>query len=131
MDDIETMLPQPMEIEIGGEAVSISPLKVRQLPGVLRRLRGLWRHFDGESPDVVEMLAENADDLIGAISVAVEKPRQWIEDLELNEIVRLVSAVIEVNADFFNRAVLPEIRKAASGIQAVTQAFPGLTSSSS
>lgn len=131
MDDIETMIPQPMEVEIRGEAVSISPLKVRQLPGVLRRLRGLWRHFEGESPDVMEMLAESSDDLIDAVSVAVEKPRQWIEDLQLNEMIQLVSAVIEVNADFFSRAVLPEIRKAASGIEGAMRKLPGLMSSSS
>ena len=44
-----------------------------------------------------------------AIAIAVGKPREWVDDLDADDAVLLASTVIEVNADFFTRQVMPRL----------------------
>ena len=37
------------------------------------------------------------------------KPRAWVDDLAADEAILLAAKVIEVNADFFTRTVMPRL----------------------
>ena len=43
------------------------------------------------------------------MSIAVGKPRAWVDELAADEAILLAAKVIEVNADFFTRTVLPRL----------------------
>jgi hypothetical protein len=47
--------------------------------------------------------------LLSAIAIAVGKPRSWVDDLAADEAIVLAAKVIEVNADFFTRTVMPKL----------------------
>ena len=47
--------------------------------------------------------------MLSAISIAVGKPRNWVDDLAADEAILLAAKVIEVNADFFTRQVIPKL----------------------
>ena len=55
------------------------------------------------------MIGERGGDLLSAIATAVGKPREWVDDLDADDAVLLASTVIEVNADFFTRQVMPRL----------------------
>lgn len=109
MSDLETLIPQPVELVIGGELLAIKPLKVGQMPAFLRAISPVMQQLTGGDIDWLALFGERGDDLLSAIAIAVGKPRAWVDELAADEAILLAAKVIEVNADFFTRTVIPRI----------------------
>ncbi len=126
-DELEQIFPQSKDLNIHGEVVAVSPLKMRQIPKVSAHMMKLFQYVDREEVNIAGLLSEGSMELVEAISAAVDKPKDWVEDLGLDEMVLLTRTVIEVNSDFFSRCVLPEINQAKEVLNHLT----GLVSSRS
>ena len=109
MNDLEKLIPQPVELTVGGETLAIKPLKVGQMPAFLRAISPVMQHLTRAEIDWLALFGDQGDDLLSAIAIAVSKPRQWVDDLAADEAILLAAKVIEVNADFFTRTVLPKL----------------------
>jgi len=109
MSDLNTLIPQAVELTIGGETLAIKPLKVGQMPGFLRAISPVMAHLTRAQIDWLLLFGEHGDDLLSAIGIAVGKPRQWVDELAADEAILLAAKVIEVNADFFTRTVIPRL----------------------
>ena len=109
MNDLEKLIPQAVELLINGEALSIKPLKVGQMPAFLRAISPVMQHLTRTEIDWLTLFGQQGDDLLSAIAIAVGKPRQWVDDLAADEAILLAAKVIEVNADFFTRTVMPKL----------------------
>ena len=83
-------------------------------------------HLSGDS-DWLTVFGEHGGALLSAIAIAVGKPRDWVDDLNPDEAVLLAAKVIEVNADFFTRSVMPKLSGLFAQIEHATPA--GSTSS--
>jgi hypothetical protein len=127
MDDLQQMIPETVEVAVGGETLIIGPIKIRQLSKVARHVGGIVGFFTGDTIDFEGLLSEGAEDLMASLSAATDKPLEWVGELNLDEVVRLTRTVIEVNADFFARSVLPEVEKAQTAISGLNRV--GRTSS--
>ena len=112
MDDLRQVIPETVEVTVGGETLVIGPIKMRQLSKVTRHGRGLVAFFKGNEIDFEGLLTEGAEELIEALAAATDKPLEWVGELNVDETMRLTLAVVEVNADFFARTVLPGIENA-------------------
>lgn len=111
MSEIDTVIPQPTVLEIKGEQINVFPLKVKQIPQVTKYLKAIGAYVDitGEDIDILEVLSKTPDDAMGLLSVALDRPLEWVGELDLHEMSRAISVLIEVNSDFFIQAVLPGI----------------------
>ena len=109
MSDLETLIPQAVELVIDGEPLAIKPLKVGQMPAFLRAITPVMQQIGGDGIDWLALFGERGDDLLSAVSIAVGKPRAWVDELAADEAILLAAKVIEVNADFFTRTVLPRL----------------------
>jgi hypothetical protein len=123
MSDLDTLVPQPLEVVIAGETVRISPLRVGQLPGFLRAITPVMQQISLADIDWLSLFGERGDDLLSAIAIAGGKPRAWVDDLAADEAILLAAKVIEVNADFFTRTVMPRL----DGVLAAGARAPGAT----
>lgn len=131
MSDLDTLVPQGIELVIDGEPLVIKPLKVGQLPGFLRAISPVMRQISSTEIDWLALFGERGDDLLSAIAIAVGKPRAWVDELAADEAILLAAKVIEVNADFFTRTVMPRLDAVlASGLKAPTATAGGSTPSS-
>ena len=101
MSELETIVPQGIELLINGEPLLIKPLKVGQLPGFLRAISPVMQQLTASEIDWLALFGERGDDLLSAIAIAVGKPRVWVDELAADEAILLAAKVIEVNADFF------------------------------
>ena len=79
------------------------------MPAFLRAISPVMQHLTRAEIDWLTLLGDQGDDLLAAIAIAVAKPRQWVDDLAADEAILLAAKVIEVNADFFTRTVLPKL----------------------
>ena len=109
MSDLETLIPQAVELVIDGEPLAIKPLKVGQMPAFLRAITPVMQQIGGDGIDWLTLFGERGDDLLTAVSIAVGKPRAWVNELAADEAILLAAKVIEVNADFFTRTVIPKL----------------------
>ena len=109
MSDLETLIPQAVELVIDGEPLAIKPLKVGQMPAFLRAITPVMQQIGGDGIDWLALFGECGDDLLTAVSIAVGKPRAWVDELAADEAILLAAKVIEVNADFFTRTVIPKL----------------------
>ena len=139
MSELETMVPQGIELLIAGEPLLVKPLKVGQLPGFLRAISPVMQQMASTEIDWLALFGERGDDLLSAIAIAVAKPRAWVDELAADEAILLAAKVIEVNADFFTRTVMPRLNGEMGGLfagtnttgaTAATGAMGGLTPSS-
>ncbi|QOK90239.1 hypothetical protein HF908_13810 [Ralstonia pseudosolanacearum] len=109
MDDLDQLIPQPAELTVGGEALVILPLKVGRLPAFLRAISPTLQQLQAPQIDWLSLFIEHGDGLLQAVAVAVDKPRAWVDALAADEAILLAAKVVEVNADFFTRTVLPRL----------------------
>ena len=109
MSDLETLIPQAVELVIDGEPLAIKPLKVGQMPAFLRAITPVMQQIGGDGIDWLALFGERGDDLLTAVAIAVGKPRAWVDALDADEAILLAAKVIEVNADFFTRTVMPKL----------------------
>src|SRR6218665_727299 len=106
MSDLETLILQAAELVIDGEPLAIKPLKVGQMPAFLRAITPVMRQIGSDGIDWLALFAERGDDLLTAVSIAIGKPRAWVEELAADEAVLLAAEEIEGDADFFTRTGL-------------------------
>ncbi|MBS0595810.1 MAG: hypothetical protein JSR92_00370 [Proteobacteria bacterium] len=130
MNDLDTLVPQGIELVIDGEPLVIKPLKVGQLPGFLRAISPVMQQISSTEIDWLALFGERGDDLLSAIAIAVGKPRAWVDELAADEAILLAAKVIEVNADFFTRTVMPRLDGVLAAGLKVPPAKAGSTPSS-
>ena len=114
-DMFAALPPVPLSIEIAGERIDLTPLKVGEVPAFARAVQPIAASLSA-SPDWLALMAEHGEAAIAAIAVATRRPVEWVAGLDLDEAVRLAEAVFGVNADFFIRRLLPIVTQAAARI---------------
>lgn len=131
MNDLEKMTPASVEVKVGGEILTVSPIRVKELPQLMRVAKpfeaDLNRKIEGKA-DIIRMLAAHPDNLIEAVAICCRKPVEWVHALELDEFVQVALAVIGVNSDFFIQKVLPAVQ---TGMQNLSEKLDGLNLTSS
>ena len=124
-DTFAALPPMPASVEIAGEHIELTPLKVGEVPAFARAVQPIAVSLSA-SPDWLALLAEYGEAVIAAVAIASRRPVDWVAGLQLDEAVRLAEAVFEVNADFFIRRLLPSVTQAAARIgQALESPTPG------
>ena len=114
-DTFAALPPVPVSVEIAGEHIDLTPLKVGEVPAFARAVQPIAASLSA-SPDWLALLAEHGEAVIAAIAIATRRPVDWVAGLDLDEAVSLAEAVFEVNADFFIRRLLPSVTQAAARI---------------
>ncbi len=114
-DMFAALPPVPLSIEIAGERIDLTPLKVGEVPAFARAVQPIAAGLSA-SPDWLALLADHGEAVIAAIAIATRRPVVWVAGLDLDEAVRLAEVVFGVNADFFIRRLLPSVTQAAARI---------------
>ena len=114
-DPFAALPPVPDAIEIAGDRIDLTPLKVGEVQAFARAVQPIVASLSA-SPDWLALMAEHGEAAIAAIAVATRRPVEWVAGLDLDEAVRLAEAVFGVNADFFIRRLLPIVTQAAARI---------------
>ena len=116
MSDLDKLVPQAVELSLAGEIVAIKPLKIGQMPAFLRAITPVMQQLGGNGIDWLALFGEHGDDLLTAVSIAIGKPRAWVDALDADEAILVAAKVIEVNADFFTRTVMPRLNEQMGGL---------------
>lgn len=117
--DLDVLVPEGKRISIGGEDLTILPIKLKHLPVILKALRTFidTAKTDAgvEKQDWLNIFAEHSDTLLEAMAIATGKPLSWVGDLDIDEGIEIATAVWEVNQNFFVDRVLPMLTRVLAG----------------
>lgn len=121
--DLEVMIPAPRTVTVGREQVTIPPLKVKQLTQVLKLSKPLVPSLSAMgkgNADIAALVVDFPDQVVAIVAVLLNREVAWVEELEVDSLVDLATAVVEVNLDFFIQKVLPSVLKAMAGLASAT-----------
>ena len=116
---LDELIPPQIEITIGGETLTITPIRAGKFPTFIRAIRPVIPHLVQEPIDFLAMIDEGGEHLLDAVALALGKPRTFVDALDIADLIRGARAMIEVNVDFFIHRLLPEVT-------AATQSLAGL-----
>lgn len=100
-------------LTIAGELIEIAPVRIGELPALAKIIRPIAARLTLE-PDWLALLTEEGERVLTLLAILARRPRQWIDQLALDEALLLVQALVEANADFFVQRVVPELTRLAS-----------------
>ena len=115
MSDFAAFPPAPVIVNIAGNTLEITPIRVGEVPALVHAVRPFVGLLSAD-PDWLALLAEHSDALLSALALTVRRERAWVEGLSLDDAVRLAATVFEVNADFFVRRVAPKVGDLAQSL---------------
>lgn len=122
MKELDALANAPLVVTVGGTTREITPIRVAELPAMLRACEPIFGLLAGG--DMLAALLHDADSVIQAIAIGARMPRDELDALETDELVTLGGAVMQVNADFFARRLAPAFVTAS---QKVAAALAGST----
>ena len=121
---------QPVSIEIAGETLSITPIRVGEVPALLATIQPFADQLASVEPDWLAILSTHGTALLRTLALASRQSQDWIDALPLDAAIALATAVFEVNADFFVQRVKPAVQEASLRIHACLDPVePGRTPS--
>lgn len=136
-DLMKMITTKPATIDIYGEQVEIRALRVKQIPEILviaapyyDKLTALLKEskdfrakvekavkdgtevptdapFDLSNLDFYNLVSGNINNVVQLIALLSGRSKEWVEELELDHVVMLFLAIVEVNTDFFIKRLLP------------------------
>ena len=118
MSDLDIVFPQGKKLEIGGTEVTVKQFTLGQIPKVMRAMRKAAQpmidmYNKDEKPDLttaIEVFADTGEDLIELMADCIKMPQSFVNELDPDDGLKLITAFFEVNADFFIKKVLPEVK---------------------
>lgn len=110
-DELAAIFPETRSLTIAGKVLSIPNLKVRQLTAFAKASDPFMPLI--VTADYMGALTHHTEAACQAVSIVTGADLAWLMDLDPDDMLRLISAVYEVNFDFFARRLLPE--RAAAG----------------
>lgn len=108
----------PRVVEIREKKIEVKPLAVKNLARAAKLAAPVVSAVsDGrmEQGDMLGLL-ERTDEIIELCALATGVDKAWIGELNGAELLQIATAVVEVNADFFIRRLLPAATEAMQGI---------------
>lgn len=113
-NELTQLFPTGKEISINDENLTIKPFKFGELPKVFKAigpltstLGNILQNRDINFSSIAALIMEGGDSIIDLMVIGSRKPRDWVDELEMDQGVEVLTAIFEVNADFFIRKVLP------------------------
>ena len=122
-NELTTLFPTGKEITISAENLTIKPFKFGELPKVFKIVQPMAAAFatlqaqrENPATAIAGLIATGGDHILDLMVIGSHKPREWIDNLDMDEGATLLTAILEVNADFFIRKVLPIVMDTANKI---------------
>lgn len=108
-------MSDPVQVTLSsGETIAVSPLTVGRMLAVIKAIspqlaRSLILGEGRAEGSLVDALLAHPERAADAVAAALERSPDAIREMMPDDFIALAFAVVEVNADFFSRRVIPQI----------------------
>lgn len=125
--ELSDLIPPVIEVSVAGEVIAVTPIKVRELMAFTQAISPILKVLVKESDqdwaglNISELLMNHTDEVIRAVAIGIRREVEFVNDLDIDELIKLGNVVFEVNIDFFIRKVLPEMGQVVGRIVSMTK----------
>ena len=122
--DLETLIPLGQKVQIRkdrpeAEELTITPFVWKQFREVTKLIQPIQMHTDEQGElDLMKLIGDHGEEITDIIVVATGKAREWVDDLDLTDVLPLAAAILQVNRDFFSQKLAPKMRALAARLSA-------------
>jgi hypothetical protein len=123
MSDLDTLVPINRTIILQGETLVIEQFRFTQFSKVAKIVQRVKKNVgdfdvkidtdeDGNKSldmDYLKLIAECEEEIVELCILATNKDRNFIDKLEGDEGIALLTLIFEVNMDFFSQRILPQL----------------------
>lgn len=106
--------PTTRTVIIGQDQITVTPIRIGKLQAFTQAIKPIAADvldaMEG-SGDLLTTIELHGDRMIEAVQVATGIERGKLDEMLPDDFVRLTSAVVEVNADFFIKRLLPAMKQ--------------------
>lgn len=123
LDELKVLFPEEFTIKVaekGGEEVIIKPFKFRKIFKVIDIIAGIAEQMASggtEAEAVMKFLTQSEDRIFQILSLALNKPVEWFDDLEGDTGADIMVKVFQVNKSFFESKLLPLLQEMGLGVE--------------
>lgn len=126
--DLEAFDPPTDTVSVGGETLTITPIRVVHLPALIREVKALMTAGVALPTDatalqpgwVLDLVENHLDAILRICALAIGRPTDWVGQLDAMELIELAMKVVEVNADFFGRRLGPVMLRVNRGLSSAS-----------
>ena len=118
--DLLTLIPTSIPVLVckgtdKEETINISPFVWKQFREVAKLIQPISFSTD-EAGDLklMELVSNYGEEVTDIICVAARKPREWVDELDLVDLLLLAATTMKVNRDFFSQTLAPQLRELAA-----------------
>lgn len=122
--EAEILFPKGQELTIDGKEITVSRMKLHQiikatglLSGVFDIVFQLFNDDEINPKAIFDLFVSDGDNMLEFVSIAVGKDRKWTDNLEMDEAILVLIAILEVNMDFFVSTVMPMLNSRTESLQ--------------
>jgi hypothetical protein len=110
MKAIEFVTPLEVSFAVDGRELTVTPVTVGQLPKLLQWLDPLFDDLMslGDEPqldDLFGLVIAHGEPVLKAVALAARVDEPWVAQLLPDRLAALMAVLLEVNGDFFRRAM--------------------------
>ena len=124
---LSDVLPVFKTVIVGGTEVEIRHVKVGKVSAIteiIGPLIPLFTQAGGlkggfSAPNIASLVMTHTKDVVRLVSIVTDKPEKWVNELDIDELITLVTDIVEVNLDFFIQRVLPSVLQATERLGGV------------
>ena len=124
---LEALIREPKTVIVGDETILITQIHTKHIPAVMRECGPLFAPLAAAAKgdtdvNVGALIVEQADTVINLVAICINKSVDYVGELEIDVLIEIASAVVEVNASFFVDRVLPLVKQKMAGLQKLAPA---------
>lgn len=126
--DLEAFDPPTDTVSVGGETLTIQPIRVVHLPALIREVKALMTAgvalpSGAQALDqgwLLDLVEQHLDAILRICALATGRPADWVGQLDPMELVELALKIVEVNADFFAQRLGPVMARVNRGLRSAS-----------
>lgn len=128
MNELDILFPFPAGLQVGGETIQVSPLRVCQFAPMMRAMRPVMAAFriDSQEVDIDALMADPA--ALRIVAIGIGRDDSFVARLKRNQQLNALLLVLGANPDFFFPDAAGDIEEAGQD-GALADAFQSLISS--
>lgn len=127
MNELDILFPFPASLQVGGETIQVTPLRVFQFAPMMRAMQPVMAAFrlDSEQVDIDALMADPA--ALRIVAIGIGRDDSFVARLKRNQQLNALLLVLGTNPDFFFPETTDDVGESGRGHELV-DAFQRLIS---
>lgn len=112
-NELDQLQPEGAVVKVGDETIIVTPIRVKELTAFTKAVAPILETIKEVELEnlMIILLMNHTETIIRAVAIGIRRDMDFVNKLDIDDLVALGNAVLEVNIDFFILRVLPALKQ--------------------